>query len=74
MLRWTAEVTHLDRVRNDPIRQRFGVTSIVEKQREARLRWFGQALNGDTVRKTGLNLEAWKAVSRETEAILFRRS
>ncbi|VDP00620.1 unnamed protein product [Heligmosomoides polygyrus] len=34
MLRWTAGVTRLDRVRNDTIRQRFGV---VEKLREARL-------------------------------------
>ncbi|VDP41741.1 unnamed protein product [Heligmosomoides polygyrus] len=37
MLRWTTGVTRLDRVRN--IRQRFGVTPIFEKMREARPRW-----------------------------------
>ncbi|VDO68219.1 unnamed protein product [Heligmosomoides polygyrus] len=59
MLRWTAGVTRLDRVRNDSIRQRFGVTSIVEKLREARLRWYGHVLraSGDSVRKTGLIFE-----------------
>ncbi|VDO66575.1 unnamed protein product [Heligmosomoides polygyrus] len=43
MLRWTAGVTRLDRVRNDIIRQRFGVAPIAEKLREARLRWYGHA-------------------------------
>ncbi|VDP03000.1 unnamed protein product [Heligmosomoides polygyrus] len=59
MLRWTAGVTRLDRVRKDAIRQRFGVAPIAEKLREARLRWYGHVLraNDDTVRKTGLNLE-----------------
>ncbi|VDO96414.1 unnamed protein product [Heligmosomoides polygyrus] len=59
MLRWTAGVTRLDRVRNDTIRQRFGDTSIVEKLREDRLRWYGHVLraSGDSVRKTGLNFE-----------------
>ncbi|VDP50259.1 unnamed protein product [Heligmosomoides polygyrus] len=44
MLRWTAGVTRLDRVRNDTIRQRFGVAPIAEKLCEARLRWYGQSL------------------------------
>ncbi|VDP37763.1 unnamed protein product [Heligmosomoides polygyrus] len=59
MLRWTAGVTRLDRVRNDAIRQRFGIAPIAEKLREARLRWYGHVLraNDDTVRKIGLNLE-----------------
>ncbi|VDP33367.1 unnamed protein product [Heligmosomoides polygyrus] len=59
MLRWTAGVTRLDRVRNDAIRPRFGVAPIAEKLREARLRWYGDVLraNDDTVRKIGLNLE-----------------
>ncbi|VDO74900.1 unnamed protein product [Heligmosomoides polygyrus] len=35
MLRWMARVTRLDRVRNDAIRQRFGVIPIAEKLREA---------------------------------------
>ncbi|VDP01587.1 unnamed protein product [Heligmosomoides polygyrus] len=41
MLRWTAGVTRLDSVRNDTIRQRFGVAPIAEQLREARLRCFG---------------------------------
>ncbi|VDO69703.1 unnamed protein product, partial [Heligmosomoides polygyrus] len=40
ILRWTAGVTRLDRVRNDAIRQRFGVAPIAEKLRESRLRWY----------------------------------
>ncbi|VDO91764.1 unnamed protein product [Heligmosomoides polygyrus] len=53
MLRWTAGVTPLNRVRNDSIRQRFRVTPIFENMREARLRWDGHVLraNNDTVRK-----------------------
>ncbi|VDO98026.1 unnamed protein product [Heligmosomoides polygyrus] len=59
MLRWTAGVTRLDRVRNETMRQRFGVASIADKLREARLRWYGHVLrvNDDTVCKIGLNLE-----------------
>ncbi|VDO63397.1 unnamed protein product [Heligmosomoides polygyrus] len=59
MLRWTGGVTRLDRVRNDTIRQRFGVAPIAEKLREARLRWYGHLFraNDDTVGKIGLNLE-----------------
>ncbi|VDO27187.1 unnamed protein product [Heligmosomoides polygyrus] len=59
ILRWTAGITRLDRVRNESIRQRFGITPIFEKMREARLRWYGHFLRakGDTVRKTGLNLD-----------------
>ncbi|VDO19178.1 unnamed protein product [Heligmosomoides polygyrus] len=59
MLRWTTGITRLDCVRNDSIRQRFGVTPIVEKLREARMRWYGHVLraNGDTARKAGLNFE-----------------
>ncbi|PIO56049.1 hypothetical protein TELCIR_22557 [Teladorsagia circumcincta] len=37
MLRWTAGVTRLDHIRNDVIRERFGVAPIVDKMREARL-------------------------------------
>ncbi|VDO96393.1 unnamed protein product [Heligmosomoides polygyrus] len=59
MLRWTAGVTRLDRVRNETMRQRFGVASIADKLREARLRWYGHVLraNDDAVCKIGLNLE-----------------
>uniref|UniRef100_W6NDS5 Endonuclease-reverse transcriptase HmRTE-e01 n=1 Tax=Haemonchus contortus TaxID=6289 RepID=W6NDS5_HAECO len=59
MLRWTAGVTRLDRISNDAIRERFGVASIVDKMREARLRWYGHTLRAknDSVRKISLNLD-----------------
>ncbi|VDO86564.1 unnamed protein product [Heligmosomoides polygyrus] len=61
MLRWTAGVTRMDRIRNDAIRQKFGVAPIADKMREARLRWYGHVLRGkeDSVRKIGLNFERW---------------
>ncbi|VDO83209.1 unnamed protein product [Heligmosomoides polygyrus] len=67
MLRWTAGVTRLDRIRNDTIRQRFGVAPIAEKLREARLRWYGHVLrsNDDTVRKISLNLNVLGKRPRE---------
>uniref|UniRef100_A0A183F2B7 Reverse transcriptase domain-containing protein n=1 Tax=Heligmosomoides polygyrus TaxID=6339 RepID=A0A183F2B7_HELPZ len=56
MLRWTARVTRMDR--NDAIRQKFGVAPIVDKMREARLRWYGHVLRGkeDSVRKIELEV------------------
>ncbi|VDP17650.1 unnamed protein product [Heligmosomoides polygyrus] len=59
MLRWTTGVTRMDRIRNDAIRQKFGVAPIIDKMREARLRWYGHVLRGkeDSVRKIGLNFE-----------------
>ncbi|VDP06067.1 unnamed protein product [Heligmosomoides polygyrus] len=59
MLRWTAGVTPMDRIRNDVIRQKFGVASIADKMCEIRLRWYGHVLCGkkDSVRKIGLNFE-----------------
>ncbi|VDP46995.1 unnamed protein product [Heligmosomoides polygyrus] len=59
MLRWTAGVTRMDRIRNEAIRQKFGVAPIADKMREARLRWYGHVLRGeeDSVRKIGLNFE-----------------
>ncbi|VDP49862.1 unnamed protein product [Heligmosomoides polygyrus] len=59
MLRWTAGVTRMDSIRNDAIRQKFGVAPIPDKMREARLRWYGQVLRAkeDNVRKIGLELD-----------------
>ncbi|VDO85384.1 unnamed protein product [Heligmosomoides polygyrus] len=53
MLRWTAGVTRTDRIRNDAIRQKFGVGPIADKM------WYGHVLRGkeDSVRKIGLNFE-----------------
>ncbi|KAF3643834.1 putative pre-mRNA-processing factor 6-like [Capsicum annuum] len=41
MLRWMCGLTRGDRVRNETIREKVGVTSVECKMREARLRWFG---------------------------------
>jgi hypothetical protein len=40
MLRWICDNTRRDRVRNDDIRERLGVTPVEEKLMQYRLRWF----------------------------------
>ncbi|VDO79606.1 unnamed protein product [Heligmosomoides polygyrus] len=59
MLLWTTEVTRMDRIRRDAIGQKFGVTPIADKMREARLRWYGHVLRGkeESVRRIGLELK-----------------
>ena len=47
-------VTLKDRIRNEIIRERFGVVCITAKMREARLRWFGHVQrkeDGNELRK-----------------------
>ncbi|VDO84953.1 unnamed protein product [Heligmosomoides polygyrus] len=46
MLRWTAGVTRMDRIRNYAIWQKFEVGPIADRMREARLRWDGHDLRG----------------------------
>jgi hypothetical protein len=41
MLRWICSHTRRDRIRNDDIRDKFGVTPIQEKLVQHHLRWFG---------------------------------
>ncbi|PHT31904.1 tRNA(His) guanylyltransferase 2 [Capsicum baccatum] len=41
MLRWICGLTRGDRVRNETIREKVGVTPVVCKMREVRLSWFG---------------------------------
>ena len=41
MLRWMCGHTRLDKIRNEVIHSKVGVTSIVDKMREFRFRWFG---------------------------------
>ncbi|EYC36881.1 hypothetical protein Y032_0847g2669 [Ancylostoma ceylanicum] len=52
-------VTRADRIRNEKIRERFGIAPIADKLRETRLRWYGHVLraNKDTICKVGLDLE-----------------
>ncbi|VDO61198.1 unnamed protein product [Haemonchus placei] len=74
ILRWTAGVTHLDRMSNGAIRERFGVAPIVDKMREARLRWYGHTLcaKSDSVRKIGLNLDVSGKRPRTSKAAVTR--
>ncbi|VDP48148.1 unnamed protein product [Heligmosomoides polygyrus] len=71
MLRWTAGVTRMNRIRNDVIWQKFGVAPIAEKMREARLRWYGHVLRGkeDSVRKIGLNFEVSSIIIANGECL-----
>ncbi|EYC25573.1 hypothetical protein Y032_0011g1280 [Ancylostoma ceylanicum] len=59
MLRWSMGLTLKDRVSNEMVRSAFGVAPIIDKMREARLRWFGHVLRreGGSVAKTALTLE-----------------
>ncbi|KAG5586165.1 hypothetical protein H5410_046599, partial [Solanum commersonii] len=41
MLRWMCGHTRSDKIRNEVIWEKVGVASVVDKLREARLRWFG---------------------------------
>jgi len=43
-LRWMSGVTREDRIRNEYVRGCIGVSSIVDKTRENRLRWFGHVM------------------------------
>jgi hypothetical protein len=41
MLRWICGNTRRDRIQNDDIRERLGVTPVKEKLVQHRLKWFG---------------------------------
>ncbi|XP_015162155.1 uncharacterized protein [Solanum tuberosum] len=45
MLRWMCGHTRSDKIRNEVIREKVGVASVVDKLREARLRWFRHVKN-----------------------------
>lgn len=62
MLRWSAGVTLLDKIRNEYIRGSFKVAPITEKVQEKRLRWYGhvQRRPDDHMVKLALNLPTTK--------------
>lgn len=41
ILRWNCGHTRSDKIRNEDIRYKVGVVSVVDKMREERMRWFG---------------------------------
>jgi hypothetical protein len=61
MLRWIRGYTRRDRVRNDDIRERLGVTPVEEKLVQHCLRWFGHMqrrpaetpIRNGVIRRTG---------------------
>ncbi|VDP10626.1 unnamed protein product [Heligmosomoides polygyrus] len=74
MLRRTAGVTRMVRIRHDAIRQKFGVAPIADKMSEARLRCYGHVLRGkeDSVRKIGCKFEvALKGVRSSAGPICY---
>ncbi|KAF3626892.1 putative F-box/FBD/LRR-repeat protein-like isoform X2 [Capsicum annuum] len=44
MLCWMCGITRGNRVRNETIKEKFGVTPVENKMREVRLRWFGHVM------------------------------
>ncbi|EYC33053.1 hypothetical protein Y032_0002g577 [Ancylostoma ceylanicum] len=59
MLHWMAEVTRYDHICKEDIQHRFGIATMADKLREARLRWYGHVLRADnaTVCKIALNID-----------------
>src|SRR5215467_3203283 len=79
MLRMLCGVTSMDRIRNETIRETLGVSSVSDKMRQNRLRWFGhvyrkpeddsvrRAWRGETVRQVGRGRpeQTWDAVIKK---------
>ncbi|XP_039627278.1 uncharacterized protein LOC120540503 [Polypterus senegalus] len=59
MLRWCLGLTCWDQVMNEDVRKRLGIAPIMEKMREARLRWYGHVVCADdnSVAKTAMRLD-----------------
>ena len=69
MLRFSLGVTRVDRLRNEEIRERLGVTELGAKLREARLRWMGHVCRREDnyVGKRVERTSDWKKEERKTE-------
>ena len=48
ILHWMCGLTRRDRIRSEIIREKVGVTSVKDKMREVRLRWFGHVMRRGT--------------------------
>ncbi|KAG5582302.1 hypothetical protein H5410_052929, partial [Solanum commersonii] len=59
--------TRSDKIRNEVIREKVGVASVVDKLREARLRWFGHVKRS---RGRGRPKKYWGEVIRQDMAQL----
>lgn len=47
VLRWSLGVSRTDHIRNEEIRSKMSIRKLGDKQREARLRWFGHVIRRD---------------------------
>ncbi|KAG5604997.1 hypothetical protein H5410_026489, partial [Solanum commersonii] len=74
MLRWMCGHTRSDKIRNEIIREKVGVAFVVDKLREARLRWFvqvkRQALTPSEESARGRPKKYWGEVIRQDLAQL----
>ena len=69
MLRFSLGVTRVNRLRNEEIRERLGVTKLEAKLREARLRWMDHVYRREDnyVGKVSGKTSDWKKEERKTE-------
>ncbi len=76
MLRWTLGLTRWDQVMNEDVRKTMGVPPIMEKMREARLRWYGHVVRSEeesiAKRALCLNMEGKRPRGRPKKRWMYR--